>query len=79
MPRSTGGGSASSESNTQGTYTLSGNTLTLHFADGKTEKDVEFLIDDTICYDRELKHDPFKDPLAPQKALEDDPIWKAKP
>ncbi|MBV9658634.1 MAG: lipocalin family protein [Verrucomicrobia bacterium] len=38
LPRSTGGGSASSESNTQGTYTLSGNTLTLHFADGKTEK-----------------------------------------
>ena len=47
-------------------------------ADGKTENDVEFLIDDAICYDGELKHDPFKDPLAPQKALEDDPIWNAK-
>lgn len=47
-------------------------------AEGKVEKDVEFLIDDPICYDGELKNDPFKDPDAAAKALKEDPIWNAK-
>lgn len=48
-------------------------------AGGKTEKDVEFMLDNTVCWDGELKNDPLTDPDAPQKALADDPIWNAKP
>lgn len=48
-------------------------------ADGKTDAEVEFRIDNTICYDGELKHDPFTDPDAAKKALQDDPVWNAQP
>ena len=48
-------------------------------ADGKAEKDVAFMIDDTICFDGELKHDPFTNPHAAENALKDDPIWNAHP
>ena len=53
--------------------------LVVTSAEGKAEKDVEFLIDDIICYDGELKHDPFADSDAPKKALAEDPVWNAKP
>lgn len=45
---------------------------------GKTAKDVEFLIDDCVLYDGTLKFDPTKDPDAAKKALADDPFWNAK-
>ena len=48
-------------------------------AEGKAEKDVEFMLDNTVCWDGELKNDPLTDPDAPQKALTEDPIWNAKP
>ncbi|KKL64456.1 hypothetical protein LCGC14_2164850, partial [marine sediment metagenome] len=48
-------------------------------AEGKEKKDVEFFIDDIICYDGQLKHDPFKDINAAKKALREDPIWRARP
>jgi len=48
-------------------------------ADGARKKDVQLLVDDIICYDGVLKHDPFADPDAPKKALLEDPIWTAKP
>jgi hypothetical protein len=46
--------------------------------EGKTVKDVEFLLDDCILYDGTLKNDPTQDPEAPKKALAEDPIWNAK-
>lgn len=48
-------------------------------AEGRQSKDVRFLVDDTICYDGRLKHDPFADSDAPGKALAEDPIWTARP
>ena len=48
-------------------------------AEGKQRKDVQLLVDDIICYDGKLKHDPFADADAPTKALLEDPIWTAKP
>ena len=48
-------------------------------AEGKAEKDVEFMLDNTVCWDGQLKNDPLADPDAPQKALAVDPIWNAKP
>ncbi|MGH7144060.1 MAG: hypothetical protein ACREJ2_07955 [Planctomycetota bacterium] len=47
-------------------------------ADGKTDADVEYRLDNTICYDGDLKFDPFTDPDAPQKAAQDDPVWTCK-
>ena len=47
-------------------------------AEGKARKDVQLLLDDIICYDAPLKHDPFKDPEAPAKALLENPIWTAR-
>ncbi|KPK84335.1 MAG: hypothetical protein AMJ81_05890 [Phycisphaerae bacterium SM23_33] len=48
-------------------------------AEGAQKKQVQLLVDDVICYDGVLKHDPFQDPGAPRKALADDPIWNASP
>ncbi|HET6427452.1 MAG TPA: hypothetical protein VFJ30_03510 [Phycisphaerae bacterium] len=48
-------------------------------AEGKENKDVEFLVDDILCYDGELKHDPFQDPAAPVNARAEDLIWTAAP
>ena len=47
-------------------------------ADGKENKDVEFMIDNAVCWDGELKIDPCSDPDAAKKSLADDPIWNAK-
>ncbi len=47
-------------------------------AEGKERKDVQLLVDDIICYDGRLKHDPFLDAEAPAKALAEDPIWTAR-
>ncbi len=48
-------------------------------ADGKANKDVQLLVDEVICWDGQLRHDPFADPDAPREALREDPIWTARP
>ncbi len=48
-------------------------------AEGRTVNDVEFMIDNAVCWDGDLVADPCVDPQAAQKALALDPIWNAKP
>jgi len=52
--------------------------MQVRHAEGKTEKDVEFMIDNVVCGDGDLKNDPCVDPDAPAKSLADAPIWSAK-
>lgn len=47
-------------------------------AEGKQNTDVEFMIDNAVCWDGELACDPTADPDAPKKSLASDPIWNAR-
>ena len=48
-------------------------------AEGKQTADVEFMIDNAVCWDGALTCDPVADPEAPKKSLANDPIRNAKP